>query len=117
MNVEECTFCDIVAGWLPSRMPYQDDEFVVFHNQLDWAPVMLLVVPREHMTQSELWDSGQVMARIAALARRMGKERSPNGYRILSNFGPDALQTQQHGHLHVIGGAYLGHYIRPPERG
>jgi len=116
MNIEGCTFCDITAGRIHSQMPYEDDEFVVFRNKLKWAPVMLLVVPRSHMTQTELWGSGQTMAHIARLARQIGDNYSPNGYRILSNFGPDGLQTQEHAHLHVIGGAHLGHYIRPPDR-
>ena len=36
---------------------------------------------------------------------------SPNGFRILSNFGYDGLQSQSHGHLHVVGGTFLGHYV------
>ena len=85
---------------------------VVFDNQLTWAPVMLLLTPRSHMTQTELWSSGSLLARLGALAVRMGEEHCPNGFRVISNFGDDALQTQPHGHLHVVGGAPLGLYVR-----
>jgi histidine triad (HIT) family protein len=114
MSSDRCEFCEIVAGRLPSRTRYEDDELVVFENRLDWVPVMLLVVPRLHLTQTELWRSGDLLSRTASVALQMGEEYCPNGFRVLSNFGPDALQTQNHGHLHVLGGAYLGHYVRPP---
>ena len=110
----DCTFCQIVAGTLPSRQVYEDDLFLAFQNQLDWVPVMLLVVPKEHLTQEELWGSGDLMARIGRLAVDLGTEHCPGGFRILSNFGPDAVQTQHHGHLHVIGGEHLGLYVRNP---
>ena len=111
MPADACTFCDIVAGRLPGNIRFEDDEIVVFDNQLEWVPVMLLLAPRRHMTQTELWGSGALIARMASLAVRMGREHSPGGFRVLSNFGPDALQTQAHGHLHVLGGAYLGLYV------
>ena len=74
---------------------------------------MLLLAPRRHMSQEDLWRSGPLMSQISSLAVRMGLEHSPKGFRVLSNFGRDALQTQRHGHLHVIGGTYLGLYLRP----
>jgi diadenosine tetraphosphate (Ap4A) HIT family hydrolase len=72
---------------------------------------MLMVVSRRHMTQDELWGSGDLMSKIAELAVQMGHDYAPDGFRILSNFGNDALQTQPHGHLHVIGGQFLGRYV------
>jgi histidine triad (HIT) family protein len=116
MESAPCTFCEIVAGRLPSQIHYSDDEIVVFDNQLRWLPVMMLIVPRQHLTQSELWSSGSLMSRMGDMAVRLGDQHCPAGFRVLSNFGPDALQTQPHGHLHVIGGADLGLYIRRPGR-
>ena len=107
-----CTFCGIVSGRLPSRIRYQDDDILVFYNQLDWVPLMLLVVPKRHVSQQELWASGDLLAAMGKLAVRLGEESCPNGFRVLSNFGSDGLQTQPHGHLHVIGGAPLGLYLR-----
>ena len=111
-DTDSCTFCEIAATRLPARVRYQDDEVVVFDNQLTWAPVMLLLIPRIHLTQAELWSSGHLLSRLGALAVRMGNERCPDGFRVISNFGDDALQTQRHGHLHVVGGAPLGLYVR-----
>jgi diadenosine tetraphosphate (Ap4A) HIT family hydrolase len=76
------------------------------------VPVMLLVIPKQHMSRPEVWSSG-LINRMGSIATGLGRMFSPNGFRILrilSNFGYDGLQSQSHGHLHVIGGAYLGHY-------
>ena len=116
MDSASCTFCGIIAGRLPSRIEYEDDEIVVLDNQLRWLPVMLLLVPRQHLTQTEMWSSGPLMSRIGEMAVGLGEQHCPAGFRILSNFGPDALQTQPHGHLHLIGGAELGLYLRRPGR-
>lgn len=113
MEPPYCEFCEIVAGRLPSRIRYQDDEVLVIHNLLEWAPVMLLLLPKHHLTQAELWRSGPLLSGMGELAVRLGEEDCPDGFRVLSNFGRDALQTQHHGHLHVVGGARLGLYVRP----
>ena len=103
----DCVFCRIVAGQEPGTIRYEDDTVVVIENKLRWAPVMLLVLPRRHITQQEMWRD---MARIGLVAIEVGKKVCPNGFRLLSNFGPDAMQSQEHGHLHIIGGTFLGPY-------
>ena len=112
----ECEFCGIVSGRVPSRVRYQDDELIVFHNALTWVPTMLLIAPTAHMTQAEFWRS-PLFARASALAVELGERDAPDGFRLVSNFGDDALQSQPHGHLHVIGGANLGLYIDFPRKG
>ena len=82
---------------------------MVIVNKLTWVPLMLLVMPRKHMSQIQVWSS-DLLARMGNLAVDMGAMYSPNGFRILSNFGHDGMQSQSHGHIHVIGGAYLGPY-------
>ena len=102
-----CVFCEIIAGREPADVLYRDDDVIVFRNVLRWVPVMLLVAPVRHLRQHELWRD---MAAAAAVAVQMGERYCPNGFRLLSNFGFDALQSQEHAHIHVIGGTYLGHY-------
>ena len=102
-----CVFCEIIDGREPADILYRDDHVIVFRNVLRWVPVMLLAVPVRHMHQSELWRD---MGRVAAVAVEMGERHCPSGFRLLSNFGFDALQSQEHAHVHVIGGTYLGHY-------
>ena len=114
-----CTFCEIVAGRLPSRIVHDEADILVFKNRLDWYDVQLLIVPKEHMTQEELWTSGDMLARIGQLAVELGSESCDHGYRVVSNFGDDGLQTQDHGHLHLIGGEPLGLYVNGtlPQKG
>ena len=82
---------------------------MVFRNLLRWVPVMLLAVPKRHMTQSQLWTD-PIIAKVAAGAAQIGAQQWPNGFRLLANFGPDALQTLEHGHMHIVGGMHLGSY-------
>ena len=102
-----CTFCQIVSGETKAEIVYEDDEVLVFRNRLDWVPVMLLVIPKRHVTQEELWRD---MGRVGEIAVRMGQEHCPKGFRLVSTFGLEALQSQEHGHVHVLGGAFLGEY-------
>ena len=104
-----CVFCEIIAGAEPAKIRYIDNDIIAIVNKLTWVPVMLLVMPKQHLTQIQLWTSG-IMDRMGTTAVNLGAMYSPNGFRILSNFGYDGLQSQSHGHLHVIGGTYLGHY-------
>ncbi len=108
-SAPRCVFCEIAAGNEPARVRYLDEDIIVIVNRLTWVPVMLLVMPKRHLSQMEMWSSG-LMQRLGKTAVDMGAVFAPNGFRILSNFGYDGLQSQSHGHLHVIGGAYLGEY-------
>ena len=102
-----CTFCRIVAKQESAEILHEDDDVVVFRNRLRWVPVMLVVVPRVHRSQEELWRDLGPAAKVAV---EMGEQHCPNGFRLLSNVGFDAMQSQPHGHIHVIGGTFLGEY-------
>lgn len=100
-------FCEIIAKREPAEVLFEDDDVIVFRNRLRWVPVMLLSVPKKHMTQAELWRN---LGRVGEVAVEMGQKHSPSGFRLLSNFGPDAMQSQDHAHVHIIGGIFLGEY-------
>ena len=102
-----CKFCNIIAKEEPATIRYEDDEIMVIDNRLRWTPVMLLVMPKKHITQEELW---QDMSKLGVVALKMGKELCPKGFRIISNFGRDAKQSEVHAHVHVLGGMDLGLY-------
>ena len=106
----ECEFCRIIANGIPARVAYQDDDVIVIHNKLRWVPVMLLVIPKKHVSQEQMWRD-PVIARVADVAVQMGKTHCPGGFRLLSNFGHEAMQSQAHGHLHVLGGTHMGRYV------
>ena len=106
----ECTFCLIIGKEAPARVVYQDDDIIAIYNVLQWVPVMLMVIPKKHMSQGEMWQD-PIIAKIARVAVQVGSERCPEGFRLLSNFGHQAMQSQPHGHLHVLGGAQMGRYV------
>ena len=112
VNAPACVFCEIVAGREPANVRYEDDRVIAFDNLLDWAPVMMLLIPKPHMSQGELWRSGDLLAHMGAIAAELGAAHCPGGYRILSNFGQHGMQSQPHAHLHIIGGKPLGLYMR-----
>ena len=105
----DCVFCEIIAGRSPARIRYLDEDIIVIVNRLTWVPVMLLVMPKKHYSQLELWNSG-LLNQLGKVAAEMGCMYSVGGFRILSNFGPDGMQSQSHGHLHVVGGTRLIEY-------
>lgn len=102
-----CVFCEIVAGREPADVLFESDEVLVIRNRLRWVPVMLLAMPKEHRSQSELWAG---MGAVGEAAARVGQEQCPGGFRLISNFGYDGMQSQEHAHVHILGGMFLGEY-------
>jgi histidine triad (HIT) family protein len=111
-----CDFCGIVAGTEERSVRYEDDELMVFRNKLTWVPVMLLIVPKVHMSQKEFWRS-PLFSRAADVAVTIAEQDAPTGYRFVSNFGRQAAQSQVHGHLHILGGGEMGLYMDFPRKG
>jgi histidine triad (HIT) family protein len=103
----KCIFCKIVAGQIPSRKVYEDDELLAFHDINPWAPVHVLVIPKQHIAMlSDVDDAhAPLLGRMLALAPRLMKELGvSNGFRTLINTGPDGGQEVYHLHMHVMGG-------------
>jgi histidine triad (HIT) family protein len=106
-----CVFCQIVAGSLPSRQVYSDDEVVAFHDVTPVAKVHMLVVPRRHATllTDAVEDDDQLLGKLlrigADVAKKMGIADS--GYRLAVNQGADAGQIVDHLHVHIMGGQDL----------
>jgi len=103
-----CIFCKIVAGQIPSRKVHEDDELLVFHDIAPWAPVHVLIVPKEHIVSMYDTDAaahaplmGRMMALAPQLMRQLGVH---NGFRIVVNTGQDGGQEVGHLHMHVMGG-------------
>lgn len=105
--MDNCLFCKIARGEIPSRMVYEDDEVFAFHDINPARPVHLLIVPKRHITSlSTLSDTDTpVLGRILALANRLAAEcGSPDGFRFIINTGRVGQQEVQHLHAHIVGG-------------
>ena len=101
--MEDCLFCKIAAGDIPSKKLYEDEQVVAFYDIAPQAKVHFLVIPKKHIPSAGA-RLGHVFAVIAKLAKEQGRD---NGYRVISNVGEDAGQTVKHLHFHVLGGEKL----------
>ena len=108
--MENCLFCKIVAGTIPSTKVYEDENILAFRDIAPMAPTHILVIPKTHIpsvdgiTPENSDLVAHIFATIPAIARAEGLE---NGYRVVSNCGPDAGQTVPHLHFHILGGRKL----------
>ncbi len=105
--MDNCIFCKIVRGEIPSKKIYQDDEVIVFHDIRPIAPVHFMVVPAVHIASlTEVTEEHQaLMGKILVVASRIAKEQGcTDGYRTIVNTGRVGGQEVLHLHLHVIGG-------------
>ena len=103
----DCLFCRIVAGEIPSKKAYEDDDILVFHDIAPWAPVHVLVIPKKHITTFYDVENSDtpMLGRMLALAPKLMRELGVmNGFRTLINTGKDGMQEVQHLHVHVMGG-------------
>lgn len=102
-----CLFCRIVAGGIPSKKVFEDDELLVFHDIAPWAPVHVLLIPKAHIATLYDIDASHValFGRMLAMAPRLMLQLGvTNGFRTLINTGVDGRQEVQHVHMHVMGG-------------
>jgi histidine triad (HIT) family protein len=103
-----CLFCKIIAGEIPSKRVYEDDELYAFEDINPQAPLHALIVPRRHIatlndiTREDDGLVGSMLRRAAALAKERGFDAS--GYRTVFNCNLQAGQSVFHIHLHVLGG-------------
>jgi histidine triad (HIT) family protein len=102
-----CIFCKIIAGSIPARKVFEDDELISFHDINPWAPVHVLVIPKVHIaTLSDVGpEHDALLGRMLGLAPRLMKQLGVlGGFRTLINSGPDGGQEVYHLHMHVMGG-------------
>ena len=102
-----CIFCKIVAGQIPCRKVYEDDELLAFHDINPWAPVHVLVIPKQHIaTLAEVGPQHDaLLGRMLGLAPRLMLALGvTGGFRTVINTGPDGGQEVYHLHMHVMGG-------------
>ncbi len=106
----DCLFCKIIAGDIPSNKVYEDEMVYAFRDINPQAPTHILVIPKAHMASvAEVnGENSGVVARIFEVIPRIAEaEGLTNGYRVVSNCGPDAGQTVGHLHFHILGGREL----------
>ena len=106
----DCIFCKIAAGEIPSTKVYEDELVLAFRDIAPMAPTHILVIPKAHIgSVAEISaENSAVVAHIFEVIAKVAKEEGlENGYRVVSNCGPDAGQTVHHLHFHILGGKKL----------
>ena len=106
--MNDCLFCKIAAGQIPSTKVYEDDQVLAFRDIAPQAPVHVLVIPKKHVTGwYDAKDEGDaLLAHLMRVAAKVAELEGivDSGFRVVSNCGQDAQQTVKHLHLHVLGG-------------
>lgn len=108
---DNCLFCKIAKGEIPTNKVYEDDDFMAFHDINPAAPVHLLLIPKHHIVSMNeiqpddaLW-LGRMLTLVPKLALDNGcRPGAEGGFRLLTNTGADGGQEIAHLHFHIIGG-------------
>ena len=100
--MEDCLFCKIVKGEVPSNKVYEDDEILAFHDINPATPIHILVIPKKH-----------IMGKIHMVINQIAEENGfkENGYRLIVNCGEDGGQEVKHLHFHILAGKKMGEKI------
>lgn len=108
--MENCLFCKIIKGEIPSSEVYSDEKVYAFRDINPQAPSHVLVIPKNHVSSIDETGSmsdEDLCALIRAIPQIAAKEGLKNGYRVISNCGKDACQSVSHLHFHILGGTQL----------
>ena len=108
--MENCLFCKIIGGVIPSTKVYEDELVYAFRDIAPQAPTHILVVPKAHIESCNgiTEENSAVVAHIFTVIPRIAEaEGLKNGYRVVSNCGDDGCQSVHHLHFHILGGQKL----------
>jgi len=109
--MNNCLFCRILTGEIPSKKVYEDEHVYAFEDVRPQAPTHVLVIPKKHIrglkeaTSADIELIGRCYLAAAAIARQRNIE---DGYRLVTNVGPGSGQSVFHLHIHLLGGRRLG---------
>ena len=105
--MDDCLFCRIIAGEIPSQKVYEDEHVYAFRDINPHAPVHVLVVPKEHIASMDAVTEATAPAATAclvAIPKIAAQEGVAGAYRVISNCGSSAGQSVFHLHFHILGG-------------
>jgi histidine triad (HIT) family protein len=110
--VDNCIFCKIIRGEIPSRIIYEDEHVIAFHDINPLTPIHILLIPRLHIPSFNdiLPENKELMGHMAWVCKEIAKQNGidEKGYRIVFNCGEHGGQEVYHLHAHILGGRFLG---------
>ncbi len=113
--MEDCLFCKIIRGEIPSTKVYEDNEILAFKDINPAAPIHILVIPKKHITSLAYLKKedeilvGKIYSAINQIAEEQGVKEK--GYRVIVNCGKDGGQEVMHLHFHLLAGKQFGEKI------
>ena len=104
--MDDCLFCKIASGEIPSKKLYEDDKCLAFYDIAPQAPVHFLVIPKEHISSVSGIDHNNsgLVAHIFETISQLAQTLNLESYRVVSNVGEQAGQSVAHLHFHVLSG-------------
>lgn len=108
--MNDCLFCRILNGEIPSTKVYEDDKVYAFRDINPMAPTHILIIPREHIPSAAdiTPENAELVAHIFTVIPQIARaEGLTGGFRVVTNSGADACQSVQHLHFHLLGGAKM----------
>jgi len=110
---DSCHFCRIVSDEAKAMIVYRDEQVTAFRDIHPVAATHILIVPNKHIESVNALEpeDEQLMGHLFTVARQLAQAAgiSENGYRLITNTGPDGGQTIFHLHVHLIGGQRMRH--------
>ena len=109
--MEDCIFCKIIKGEIPSNKVYEDEKILAFYDINPIAKVHILVIPKKHIASlQEIKEEDKellfhILMKINEITEKVGIDKT--GFRVLSNVGEDGGQAVKHLHFHILGGEKL----------
>jgi histidine triad (HIT) family protein len=111
--MDDCIFCKIIKGDIPSINVYRDEQVTAFRDINPAAPTHILIVPNKHIDSVNLLkvEDEALMGHLFIVAKQLAAQENTaeSGYRLIVNTGAGAGQTVHHIHLHLLGGAPMKH--------
>lgn len=108
---EDCLFCKIITGDIPSNKVYSDDDVYAFHDINPAAPTHILVIPKQHLPAVNAASDADetLIGRLVLAANRIAGQEglAEEGFRYVINTGDKGGQTVHHLHLHILGGRQM----------
>jgi histidine triad (HIT) family protein len=112
MSENNCLFCRIIAGEIPSKKIYEDELAFAFHDINPQAPTHVLIIPKKHIASlnEASSDDEALLGRLTLIAAKLADQLgvAPGGYRTVINSGAGAGQSVWHIHIHLLGGRAMG---------
>ena len=108
--MENCVFCKIVAGEIPSNKVYEDEMVLAFRDIAPQTPIHIVVIPKSHIrsvAEISAENSGVVARIFEAIAQIAKAEGLEDGFRVTTNCGENGRQSVHHLHFHILGGKKL----------